>query len=73
MLSERFLKLLGVSPVRYVRNWRLHLSTIEMTDTSGPIAGIAYRAGYSSEATFNRAFKSLYGLPPATWRNLRAG
>jgi AraC-like DNA-binding protein len=36
---------------------------------------IAERSGYESEATFSRAFKREFGLPPALWRrteNLQA-
>jgi AraC-like DNA-binding protein len=32
------------------------------------LARIAYEVGYESEAAFNRAFKRLFGAPPAMWR-----
>jgi AraC-like DNA-binding protein len=32
------------------------------------MARIAFEVGYESEAAFNRAFKRLFGAPPATWR-----
>lgn len=31
------------------------------------MAQIAFEVGYESEAAFNRAFKSEYGLPPARY------
>src|SRR4029078_5780404 len=32
------------------------------------IARAAERAGYESEAAFNRAFKREFGMPPSAWR-----
>ena len=71
VLWERFQRFLGVSPIQYVRDWRLHLATLQLTGSPVGISEIAYQAGYSSEATFNRAFKKQYGLPPGAWRASR--
>ena len=72
-LSERFEALLNVSPMRYVRDWRLYLSSVELNTTGKSIASIAHKAGYGTEAAFNRAFSRSFGTPPATWRqNARA-
>lgn len=71
VLSERFQKLLGAPPVRYVRNWRLHLASRRLLETHEPIAAVAFHAGYSTEAAFNRAFKSCFGDTPAAWRAAR--
>jgi len=68
-LAERFETILGTSPVRYVRDWRLYLASAALTTTDRPIAAIAYEAGYGAEAAFNRAFSRAYGLPPAAWRD----
>jgi AraC-like DNA-binding protein len=67
-LAERFEATLGTSPMRYVRDWRLYLASVALSTTSRPIAGIAYDAGYGTEAAFNRAFSRAYGAPPAAWR-----
>jgi AraC-like DNA-binding protein len=32
------------------------------------VLSIAERSGYESEATFSRAFKRAFGLPPGSWR-----
>lgn len=68
VLIERFRRVLGTAPIGYVRKWRLHIASLKLRETSIPIAEIAYQAGYSSEAAFNRAFKAARGLPPAAWR-----
>lgn len=67
-LSDRFQRHMGISPVRYVREWRLHLARIALAETQDSVAEIGYASGYGSEAAFNRAFSKVYGMPPATWR-----
>jgi AraC-like DNA-binding protein len=70
-LSERFAATLGISPIRYLRDWRLYLASVELRLSDDPIVNIALDAGYASEASFNRAFARHFGAPPAEWR--RAG
>jgi AraC-like DNA-binding protein len=67
-LTERFEAMLDTSPIRYLRDWRLCLASVQLTTTSRTVADIAYDAGYGTEAAFSRAFSRAYGLPPATWR-----
>lgn len=71
-LHERFEKLLGDTPMRYLANWRIQLGARLLRDTRAPVAAIALEVGYDSEAAFSRAFKRLTGQPPATWRRARA-
>jgi AraC-like DNA-binding protein len=67
-LVARFERVLGSAPMRYVREWRLHLASVALRTTGKGIAAIADEAGYGTEAAFNRAFSRTYGVPPATWR-----
>ncbi len=67
-LAERFEAVLGTSPMRYLRDWRLFLASVALGTTRKPIAAIADEAGYGTEAAFNRAFSRAYGAPPAAWR-----
>ncbi|WP_332686929.1 AraC family transcriptional regulator [Devosia sp.] len=67
-LADRFVALLGTTPMRYVRDWRLYLASVALTTTTQPIAAIGFAAGYGTEAAFNRAFARAYGMPPAAWR-----
>jgi AraC-like DNA-binding protein len=39
-----------------------------LSDAGASVAAIAQQVGYESEAAFCRAFKSVVGLPPGTWR-----
>ncbi len=68
VLAERFETVLGTSPMRYVRDWRLCLASVALGTTRRTIAAIAEEAGYGTEAAFNRAFSRTYGIPPAAWR-----
>lgn len=73
-LSERFESVLDVSPMRYVRDWRLCLASLALGTARRSIAAIAEEAGYGTEAAFSRAFARAYGKPPAAWRqNARRG
>jgi AraC-like DNA-binding protein len=67
-LNERFGRLLGRAPMQYLSEWRLHLASGLLRDTSCTVAEVANRVGYESEEAFNRAFKRAMGAPPAQWR-----
>lgn len=68
VLCERFQAVLGLPPMKYLRDWRLYLASADLADTTIPTLMVAERAGYGSEAAFSRAFTRQYGMPPATWR-----
>ncbi|HJV50064.1 MAG TPA: AraC family transcriptional regulator [Noviherbaspirillum sp.] len=70
-LAERFQRLLGEPPLRYLTRWRLALAARQLRETQEPLIRIAERVGYESEAAFNRAFRREFGMPPAAWRRLR--
>ena len=72
VFSERFRHFLGVAPMTYLTRWRLRLGARALAATSHSVAQIALDAGYESEASFNRAFKREYGLPPARYRKDKA-
>ena len=67
-LAERFATLVGEPPMKYLKRWRLALAAQSLRGGNQSIARVAEHSGYDSEAAFNRAFKSEFGLPPATWR-----
>lgn len=72
-LNERFTRILGRAPIAYLGEWRLHLASNLLRDTTLTIAQVAYRVGYDSEEAFNRAFRRAMGKPPAQWRQGSAG
>jgi AraC-like DNA-binding protein len=68
VLTERFARYLGVSPMAYLADWRLELAAEALRTTSRSVLRIATDIGYESEAAFNRAFKRRFGKPPAQYR-----
>jgi AraC-like DNA-binding protein len=71
-LAERFIHYLGRPPIQYLTRWRLSLAADRLRDGAASIGRVAEQAGYDSEASFTRAFKRAFGLPPATWRRAKA-
>jgi len=67
-LAERFTRYLSEPPMTYLMRWRLRLAARALAATSRGVAEIASDVGYESEASFNRAFKREFGLPPARYR-----
>jgi AraC-like DNA-binding protein len=67
-LADRFTRLIGVPPMRYLANWRMQVATTKLRNSSASLAQIAEMVGYESEAAFSRAFKKAFGVAPATWR-----
>lgn len=72
-LAERFTRLIGEPPIRYLARLRLKAAARRLQCSSESVARIALGVGYESEAAFNRAFKREFGEPPATWRRRSAG
>jgi len=72
-LAERFSSLVGESPMQYLTRWRLALAAQMLRSSREAIVRVAERSGYESEASFNRAFKREFGIPPAAWRKAAIG
>lgn len=68
LLDERFREVLGLSPIRYLAEWRMHAARDLLAGTDLGVAVIARRVGYDAEEAFSRAFKRAYGSSPAIWR-----
>jgi AraC-like DNA-binding protein len=66
--AERFVELIGEPPMQYLTRWRLALAAQRLRTGNDTVARVAERAGYESEAAFNRAFKREFGMPPSAWR-----
>lgn len=69
VLAERFAQLLGVPPMKYLKRWRLSVAARMLCDEGSNIVRVAEAVGYESEASFSRAFKAQFGVPPGAWRN----
>lgn len=67
---ERFSRLVGEPPNRYLRRVRLHRAATALEETDTAIIRIAGDVGYLSESAFNKAFTREMGITPARYRRL---
>lgn len=68
VLAERFRERLGVSPMRYVADWRVQRARHLLTDRNLSVGEVARRVGYASEAAFSRVFRESVGEAPGRYR-----
>jgi AraC family transcriptional regulator len=60
-----------MSPKRYVSRMRLDQSMAELAKGRLPLAQIALNAGFSSQASFTRAFRRATSITPQEYRRQR--
>ena len=75
-VSERHLRRVvqqefGVSPIELLQTQRLLLAKRLLTDTTLPIADVAYASGFSSLRRFNALFQERYRLNPTRLRKTK--
>jgi AraC family transcriptional regulator len=58
----------GETLAHTVKRLRLHRAAGQLACSAMPVAEVARAAAYPSVPSFNRTFKSVYGLPPARFR-----
>lgn len=68
VLTDRFSRFLGDSPLAYLAMWRMQLAARRLQTSRHTVLQVALEVGYESEAAFIRAFKREFGLPPARYR-----
>jgi AraC-like DNA-binding protein len=71
VFAERFQRLVGEPPLRYVRAWRLLNARRELVRGTAPVRTIARHAGYRSANGFSRAFRRFFSEPPSAVRRSR--
>jgi transcriptional regulator GlxA family with amidase domain len=71
VLAERFLELVGTTPMQYLTRWRMLLAANLLSRSQAPLSSIAEQVGYRTDTAFSRAFRREFGAPPAKWRRGR--
>jgi AraC family transcriptional regulator len=66
--ARTFTRAMGVSPHRYVSRMRLENAMADIAAGKLSLAEIAFNAGFSSQASFTRAFCRISGLTPGEYR-----
>jgi AraC-like DNA-binding protein len=69
-LADRFTRVMGMPPMQYLSQWRMHVAAQSLKSTSLSLARLAEQVGYESEAAFSRAFRKTFGSAPASWRRM---
>ncbi|GHH73221.1 hypothetical protein GCM10017772_24080 [Promicromonospora soli] len=67
-LTERFRRATGHSPMRMLREVRMHRARLLLADEYLPVTRVAFDVGYGSVAAFSRAFAAEHGASPLAWR-----
>lgn len=62
--AKRFQELMARSPMEYVTAWRMQLAERMLAGGELPVAVIATRCGYQTEAAFRKAFRRHTGYTP---------
>lgn len=65
--AVRFRKVIGLPPLSYLTNWRMHVAERELR-LGATVAEAAFQAGYQSESAFSHAFKRAFGVSPGSCR-----
>ena len=68
VFARQFVKMMRLSPMRYLAHRRLERAAELLLDSSSSLAEIAQSVGYRSEFAFGRAFKRHHGIAPGQYR-----
>jgi AraC-like DNA-binding protein len=66
--ADRFSRLVGEPPLRYVTRWRIHKAARLLSENRDSVARVAAVSGYQSEAAFSKVFKQWTGQTPSSFR-----
>lgn len=72
VLAERFQRIVGVSPMQYLTQWRMVLAAGLLRHSNAQLTHIAQDVGYQTDTAFIRAFRREFGAPPGVWRRNQA-
>jgi AraC family transcriptional activator of mtrCDE len=68
LLAEKFMALIGRSPIEYLTAWRLQIAAHWLMEPNMNVERVAERCGYESAAAFGKAFKRHFGTAPGAFR-----
>jgi AraC family transcriptional activator of mtrCDE len=67
-LAAHFHATVGIPPMQYLAEWRMHLAAQRLRGGTRSVAAVANELGYGSEAAFRRAYKRILGTGPVVTR-----
>jgi AraC family transcriptional regulator len=66
-----FRRLTGMTPHQYLISVRLRRAALALASSRRPVIAIALDAGFGDLSTFNRRFRTTFGLTPTRYRASR--
>jgi AraC-like DNA-binding protein len=73
VFAERFSAILGEGAAHYLARLRMQLAEEWLGQNGMPVAEVASKLGYESEASFARAFKRITSVSPGAVRRVASG
>ena len=73
VFAERFRACMGLSPMRYLANWRMTCARERLLHSTDGVALVAASVGYASESAFYRVFRERFGCSPGSIRRTGSG
>jgi AraC-like DNA-binding protein len=70
-LERDFIKLIGMSPRRYLTRLRMEAAVELLERSNDPILKVADACGYSDQSAFTRRFRAAVGMSPSEYRVCR--
>jgi AraC-like DNA-binding protein len=71
--ARKFKATLGLTPMEYLRDYRLRQARTQLSGSDASIAHIAAQCGFEDAAYFSRAFKAQFGSSPLELRRYMRG
>jgi transcriptional regulator GlxA family with amidase domain len=69
-IERMFLRYVGTSPKRYLRQLRLERARALLTETDMPVHAVAEACGFTSPNSFAKSFRQHYGVAPRHMTNI---
>ncbi|MCO6188447.1 AraC family transcriptional regulator [Rhizobium sp. L1K21] len=64
VFAQQFREITNLTPMGYLRSWRVHLARRALREGTSPVSSIAFDVGYRSEAAFRASFRKETGQSP---------
>jgi AraC-like DNA-binding protein len=71
-LAVRFREMMGVPPLAYLTQWRMHLARSELR-AGASISEAAASVGYTTDSAYSAAFKRVMAVAPGQYRRAAQG
>jgi len=73
LFAARFAAMLGITPARYLLQWRMRLALVWIEQQHMSVSEAAGKLGYASNAAFSRAFQRFHGVLPGALKPASPG